>query len=105
MPRRRKPPINRKAAALEAHAKFLRKHGIDPDCKPKLRGAVASPLEAVHEYRAPTVPTSDRIPGVGPSMKQPPRLQSNLGIAQVYHKGPLMVVSNFNDLQGSRRRD
>ncbi len=105
MSRKRKPPTNAKAAAKAAHEKFLRKHGIDPSRKPRLRGAVASPLDVKPERQAPTVPTSDRIPGAGPQDRRPQKPKTHFGIAQVYHKGPLMVVTNFADLEGSKRRD
>lgn len=93
------------AAAREAHDKFLRKLGIDPDKTPKLRGAVPPLMEKAYEPPPFPVPTSDAVPGSGTARRAIPTLNGEAGIAQVYHKGPLMVVSDFKDLKGSKRRD
>lgn len=102
--RKKRAVSKRLAAALAAHDKFLRSVGVDPASKPKLRGAVASPLASAGAARPePTVKASDKVPGSGTARK--PRPMTDLPIAQVYHKGPLMVVSNMSDLSGSKRRN
>lgn len=90
-------------AAQKAHDKFLRKVGVDPTKKPKLRGAVSNPLHASAGKRdVHLVPTSDSIPGNGVARKANP--DCALPVAQVYHKGPLMVVTDMKSLDGSKRR-
>ncbi len=102
---KRKPVISKKlAAANAAHDKFLRKMGVDPAKKPTLRGAVPHPLESASGNRQQSdYRLSDSVPGNGSRMKNKPR--SNLPVAQVYHKGPIMVVTDMSTLDGSKRRN
>lgn len=85
------------------HEKFLTRLGVNTK-KPKLSGVVADPLAATGLQRdACQAPTSDHIPTSGTARKANPRV--DLPIAQVYHKGPLMVVTDMKHLAGSKRRD
>lgn len=104
MIKRKRPPSKKMQAALADHAKFLRKLGVDPDRKPQLRGAVDNPLHAAGGERTkPHVATSDLVPGSGHVRKANPVCQ--LPVAQVYHKGPVMVVTDMSELDGSKRRN
>jgi len=64
--------------AKAQHRKFLMKYGIDPDRKPKLRGAV--PLANAFEHRQPNVsPTSDCIAvAADPSLFRDPNVYIDL---------------------------
>jgi hypothetical protein len=103
MARSKKPTASKKLlAAKAAHDKFLRSHGIDPDRKPTLRGVVKNDLVVTGNNRVTAMPpTSDKIPASGPVRKT---FVCDLPIAQVYHKGPLMVVTDMKTLDGSKRR-
>jgi hypothetical protein len=103
MTRSKKPTASKKLlAAQAAHDKFLRSYGIDPSRKPTLRGVVKNDLVVLGNNRVTAIPpTSDRIPAHGPTRQV---FTCDLPIAQPYHKGPLMVVTNFKDLEGSKRR-
>ena len=104
MPRRsRKLPDTKSLRdARAAHDKFLRSVGIDPDRKPRKPCAVADPLSAErHVTKQVLPPTSDKV-GNGFKRKQSGSI--DLPIAQTYHKGPLMVVTDMDSLKGSKRR-
>jgi len=104
MARPKKPTASKKLlAAQAAHDKFLRSHGIDPSRKPTLRGVVKNDLVVSGNNRVTNLPpTSDKVPGSGVAQRPTPRC--DLPIAQVYHKGPLMVVTDIKTLEGSKRR-
>ena len=102
--KRKKVISKRMQAALLAHDKMLRKHGIDPAKKPELRGAVDNPLHASTGKREQSQYTlSDTVPASGNRAKAKP--VCDLPIAQVYHKGPIMVVTDMRTLEGSKRRN
>jgi len=102
--KRKRQPSKRMQAVQAAHDKFLRGLGIDPTSKPLLRGAVVNPLDASSRSAPsePRVPLSNDIPGSGTARKPMPHC--NLPVAQTYHKGPLMVVTDMQQLEGSKRR-
>jgi hypothetical protein len=103
MARSKKPTASKKLlAAQAAHDKLLRSYGIDTSRKPTLRGVVKNDLVVSGNNRVTnSVPTSDRIPAHGPTRKT---FTCDLPVAQVYHKGPLMVVTDMKTLEGSKRR-
>lgn len=91
------------AKARAAHDKFLRSVGVDPSKKPSLSGYVDNPLTASTGKRDTSgVSTSDKIPAGGFRRKE--NAPCDLPVAQVYHKGPLMVVTDMSTLNGSKRR-
>jgi hypothetical protein len=103
MARKAKRVISKKMqAALSAHDKFLRSVGFDPSRKVRLGGVIKNDLVVSGNNRVTNnIPTSDRIPAHGPTRKT---FTCDLPIAQVYHKGPLMVVTDMKTLEGSKRR-
>lgn len=108
MPKKRKSKIsNRLQAAQAAHAKFLRKHGIDASKRPSPSGAVASPLRASYT-RIPALPeTSDTVPGNGSKRDRSFAGTCGLVVGQAYNKGPTMVLhsTDRSALANAKRRD
>lgn len=103
MPRKTLPRTASLRAAKAAHDKFLRKMGIDPDRKPTRLRVAPDPLNANrHVTKQVLPPTSDKV-GNGYKRKSNPSCV--LPVAQTWNKGPIMVVTNYKDLEGSRRRD
>lgn len=101
--KRKRPVSKKKQLALASHERFMRGMGIDTTKKPLLRGAVVNPLHAESGARdEPRVSTSDKVPGNGSARRANPVLA--LPVAQVYHKGPIMVVTDPSTLDGSKRR-
>jgi hypothetical protein len=89
--------------ARAAHDAFLRSKGIDPDRKSKHVGIPPDPLNAErHAVKQELPPLSNKV-GNGFARKQV--FFADLPIAQTYHKGPLMVVTDMSTLKGSKRRD
>lgn len=105
MAKRKRVTTNKRLLAAQAeHDKFLRKHGVDPSRKPQLRGVVTNDLVVSGNNCVTAVPpTSDRIPANGPAKRFVPKC--DLPVAQVYHKGPIMVVTDMKTLEGSKRRN
>lgn len=102
MPRKTLPRTASLRAAKAAHDKFLRKMGIDPDRKPTRIQTAPDPLTADrHKTKQVLPPLSD---SVGNGFKRKPSAKCDLPIAQVYHKGPIMVVTDMSSLEGSKRR-
>lgn len=118
-PKKKRKKSQAQIAAEAEHAKFLRKHGIDPTVKRRrLKGAV--PLAEASTYdTSRTPPTSDVIPGNAPA-KHDVALMRQRGeedeatlkaieqkakqIAQPYNKGPLMYTTDRETLKTNMRR-
>ena len=105
MPKKRRNKVSKRLQqAQDAHAKFLRKQGIDPSRRPSPSGAVQSPLAASYT-RTPAIPkTSDTVPGAGPARDRSFAGTCGLVIGQAYHKGPLTVLHDKSELTTNKRR-
>jgi hypothetical protein len=111
-------------AAIDEHNAWLEARGIStlvfrtaPPQGKASSAAALSPYSDLHKgagvshatrdtnNRAPTTPTSDAVPGPAAKRRANKR-RHDAGdlVAQVYHKGPVMVVSDPADLIGSKRR-
>jgi hypothetical protein len=96
------PNTKRFRRAKESHDKFLKSMGIDTTKKPKVRPNTDDPLDGKRHVIKQNLPPLSN--GVGNGLKIKPAAQCDLPVAQVYHKGPLMVVTDMKSLEGSKRR-
>lgn len=86
--------------AKAEYDEYLRKLGFDPSKKPQVKKKGLWKPEKSNDRG---VPASDRVPGNG-TRKDRETPETGLMVAQVYAKGPLMVVGSAKELVGSKRR-
>lgn len=106
MPKKRRKPNKRIAAAQAALDATLRKNGIDPSRPPTLRGVPTKALSeapAASQTRFP--PTSDTIPGNGTRKdRQPLAYSGDKVIGQLGNKLGFGVMDK-SELGNAKRRD
>lgn len=119
MPKSKKSRVPNTASLRDAklyYDEYLRKLGFDPEKKPEIKGRGTW---APDKRMTPKEKTSDQVPGNGGRRTLEMDVQSGKEsadtwkaiqekksrVAQVYNKGPFMLVSDSKELKGSRRRD
>lgn len=101
------------------HEAFLRSHGIDPSKRPRVKPTTQSPLVAAGAKRTvKLIEPSSNVPGNGTRADLQMRAERGQEsketvdainalksrVAPAYNKGPLMLVSNPEDLKTNMRR-